>query len=114
MDKFFANRCAAGTLCHVTSMANIWTDMQTKDVWQRLKDKKPITSCNAGTLINSTNWRDSVLWAKVQPGTPMCPPGAASPGATMPPQMGFEPKLEPVSDEERTCLEGFLRAATGM
>jgi hypothetical protein len=115
MDKFFGMRCAAGTSCHVTTSAPLWTDMQTKDVWQRLKDKKPITSCNAGALINSTNWRDSVLWMKVQPGgaMAMCPAGAMSPGATMPPQAGFEPKLDPVSDEERKCLEGFLRAATG-
>jgi hypothetical protein len=115
MDKFFAMRCAAGMLCHVKTSAAIWSDMETKDVWQRLKDKKPISACNAGTLINSTNWRDSVIWAKVQPGNmPVCPAGAASPGVMMPPQMGYEPKLEPVSDEERKCLEGFLRAATGM
>ena len=31
----------------------------------------------------------------------------------MPPQAGFEPKLDPVSDEERKCLEGYLKALSG-
>ena len=114
MDKFFAMRCSAGASCHVTTSAPIWSDMQTAEVWRRLKDKKPITSCNGGKLISSTNWQESVIWAKVQPGTPACPPGVSgSPGITMPPQAGFEPKLDPVSDEERTCLEGYLKALSG-
>jgi hypothetical protein len=112
MDKFFNNRCAAGTSCHVTASAPLWTDMQTPEVWRRLRDKSPVTSCKSAKLIDPADWRNSVIWAKVQAGTTTCPPGATSAaGIAMPPQMGFEPKLEPVSAEELKCLEGFLRAA---
>jgi hypothetical protein len=114
MDKFFGSRCSAGTACHVMAMARAWSDFQTAEVWKRLLDKNPITSCNGGKLINSTDWQASVIWAKVQPGAAACPPGVSgSAGVTMPPQSTFEPKLEPVSDEERTCLEGYLRALSG-
>jgi hypothetical protein len=114
MDKFFANRCGAAASCHVTAYANVWSDMQTAEVWKRLKDKSPATSCKGAKLINSTSWQESVIWSKVQTGTPTCPPGATTgPGIAMPPQVGFEPKLDPVTDEERTCLEGYLKAISG-
>ncbi len=114
MDKFFSNRCAAGMSCHVIAAANIWSDLQTAEVWRRMRDKTPIVSCKPGKMINSTAWQESVIWAKVQAASPpVCPPGASNTGITMPPQAGFEPKLDPVNDAERKCLEGYLKAIAG-
>jgi hypothetical protein len=114
MDKFFAMRCGVNSICHGTN--TVWTDMQKTGMWQRViatdMNSKAKVSCAGGPLANGANWRESVLWTKVQsPAT--CPGGSGVPGATMPPQMMYEPKMPLLNQSELNCLEGFLKAVTG-
>ena len=118
MDRFFANRCGAGGTgtCHNMSTAGIWNDMFSKDVWKRLQTEGGKSSCKGAKLINTEKWSESLVLAKVQPGTPVCPPGSmpgAMPGIAMPPQMGFEPKMALLNADEMKCLENYLKAIAG-
>ncbi len=113
MDKFFAMRCGVNTTCHATGA--VWTDMQKTGMWQRLitdASSNAKVSCAGSKLANGGNWRDSVLWLKVQsPAT--CPGGTGAAGLSMPPQMTYEPKMAALNQAELNCLEGFLKAVTG-
>jgi hypothetical protein len=111
MDAFFSARCGVNNLCHGDRSA--WTVMPTEGVWEKFTTEstsKAALSCGGGRLVNQTAWAESVLWTKTQ--TPAsCPPGTNNVvGLTMPPQMGYEPKMDPLRPEELKCLEGFLRA----
>jgi hypothetical protein len=109
MDKFFANRCGVNATCHASGAP--WTDMQKQGVWERFKTAgtdKAKFSCMGGQLVNTANWRESVIWTKTQ--TPATCAGGGTAGVTMPPQAGFEPKMPVLSAAELTCLEGFLKA----
>jgi hypothetical protein len=106
MDKFFANRCGVNATCHAAMSP--WTDMQKTGVWERFKTEKAKITCSGSQLVNTANWRESVIWIKTQ--TPATCPGGAPGGQTMPPQMLYEPKMMALTPAELTCLEGFLKA----
>jgi hypothetical protein len=86
--------------------------MPATGAWELFRTAKTKISCTGGSLVNADNWRDSVLWMKTQ-SPASCPPGAANPGLTMPPQMGYTPMMPSLNADEIGCLEGFLKAITG-
>ena len=111
MDKFFVSRCGIAASCHGSGTA--YTDMAGAFAWYRLLQARTNISCKGAPLIDTTNWRTSMLWLKTQ--NPVaCPPAIGGfGGVTMPPQMNYDPKTPVLSAEETRCLEGFLRTVTG-
>ena len=129
MDNFFASRCGIASGCHASEVP--WTNLKAPDVWQRLLNLKPKAVCNKtdankivmGSLIDGKNWKNSILLAKSKR-PPSCPPGTdANPmiaGDPMPPTKRSRRLAVPqadlqdaLSDAERVCIEGFVRAAAG-
>jgi hypothetical protein len=130
MDNFFANRCGIASGCHASEVP--WTNLKAPDVWQRLLNLKPKAVCNktdanktvVGSLIDGNNWENSILLAKSK-NPPSCPPGTdanpMSAGDPMPPTKQKQASLavpaadlqDDLSDAERVCIAGFVRAAAG-
>jgi hypothetical protein len=130
MDNFFANRCGIAAACHASEVP--WTNLKAPDVWQRLLNVKPKAVCNKtdasktviGSLIDGNNWENSILLAKSKH-PPTCPPGTdanpMSAGDPMPPTKQKQASLgvpeanlqDDLSDAERVCIAGFVRAAAG-
>jgi hypothetical protein len=120
-DMFFKMRCGVeGGTCHVKAYDMIWQDFQSADVWNRFtKDptaqngpRKAKAACVGGKLVDQDNWENSVLWAKTKSPV-VCPPGTNVIGVTMPPG-NMMPMMNPLTDPEKKCIEGFLKALAGL
>ena len=114
MDNFFAMRCGPdGSSCHLPAFDIAWRDFKTADVWMRMADPATRTTVCAGSrIIDSRNWANSLMLAKVKDPV-ACPPGSSgAPGLRMPPA-NMAPMMEPLNAAELKCLENFVRAASG-
>jgi hypothetical protein len=117
MDTFFAMRCGQDGLCHTGGGANAWSDLKTAPVFMRMLNTAPKFVCKTQKMIDPADWQKSVILLKTQQEMPKCADGTAAGATTMPPpesaQAGVAMKQAPLSAAEKTCIENFLRAATG-
>jgi hypothetical protein len=108
MDKFFAMRCGDDATCHVPQTAVVWHDFKTAEVWKRAVDLKGKTECIGAPMVDKADHTKSVLWAKVQ-NQGKCPDGSNVKGMRMPQKYPTKPEMF-LTQDEMTCLEGFLKA----
>jgi len=124
MDGFFEKRCGVNVLCHENAIP--WTDLSQENLWEKLMDKSPASACakdKAGQvlpdkLIDSGSWNKSVLFLKATMEPPACSDSGANAGTIMPPPPAVQASLpedqrqDPLTADEKTCLENYLKAVT--
>jgi hypothetical protein len=115
MDDFFLTRCADNVACHATV---VYSDFKMPEVWRRMFNKNAYASCKKTKMLDPTDYRKSMFLAKQQaPVTcPITNGDQDLPGDTMPPPPAKQlrpDKVAALTAEELTCLENFVKAATG-
>lgn len=112
-DAFFGERCGVATACHATGAP--WSDFKAANVFMRMLDAKPKVDCTSSKMLDKANWMKSLILAKTSQATPACPSGD-SPGTQMPPaekDQAIQDKVPALTADEKTCVEEFVKAATG-
>lgn len=114
MDNFFAMRCGPdGSSCHLPAFDVAWRDFKSADVWMRMSNPTTKTTVCAGSrIIDTRNWNNSLMLAKVKDPT-TCPSGSTGQAGLRMPPANMPPMMAVLSAAELKCLESFVRTATG-
>ena len=115
MDDFFATRCADNIVCHATV---VYSDFKMPEVWRRMFNKNAYASCKKSKMLDPSDYRKSMFLAKQQApvACPITNGDQDLPGDTMPPPPAKQlrpDKVAALTPDELTCLENFVKAATG-
>jgi hypothetical protein len=79
----------------------------------RMRDVGTKVTCMGSKLIDTSNWMNSMILVKTQQAQPVCPAGSP-PGLIQPPPpnvQGIDPKVPPLSADEKRCVVEYIKAA---
>lgn len=112
MDSFFLMRCG-GEVAQCHQAALFGTEYKSEKVYERIVNQTS-TSCPDLTLASKTDYTQGSIWSKTLD-PPVCQGGRNKDkpaGARMPSKMPSEMMENPLTAEEKTCLENYLKALT--
>jgi hypothetical protein len=101
MDKFFDMRCGKNATCHGAGSG--FGEIHGPDFYKMAPTLKTKFACANTVLADTGDYKNGMLWRKIQP-VPAC--GGSGAGLTRMPSMPDTP----LTDAETKCLEGFLQA----
>jgi hypothetical protein len=108
MDKFFASKCGNMAACHNNAM--VFGDYTSADFYKKLTDSSFITKfdCIGVPMADMSDPTKGAFWGKIQ-NPPTCSASGKMPGPAMP----LAPTAMPLTADEKTCLENYLKVIAG-